>query len=165
MLKRVISWIDGFFGITVKGSCIRTEIIAGLTTFLSMCYIIVVNPTILMAAGVPFGDAFWATIISACAGTLLIGLYANRPYVVAPIVSQSTIVVYVLCGVLHYPWHEVLGASLIAGILFSFFVISGLWRWLFVVFPKPSAGPARGVSVFSSLFSDPPILVSSWWER
>jgi adenine/guanine/hypoxanthine permease len=149
LLKAVISYIDRFFGIAAKGSRIRTEILAGLTTYLSMCYIIVVNPTILVVAGVPFEDAFWATIISACAGTLLIGLYANRPYVIAPIVSQSTLVSYVLCGVLHYPWQTVLGASLIAGFLFSLFVISGFWEMFILSIPGTiSRSCTRGIGFF-----------------
>ncbi|WP_319579472.1 NCS2 family permease [uncultured Methanospirillum sp.] len=149
MSGSLISHIDRFFGITARGSSIRTEILAGLTTFLSMCYILVVNPAMLMVAGVPFGDAVWATIISACAGTLLIGLYANRPYVVAPIVSQSTLVVYVLCGVLNYPWRAVLGASLVAGLLFSLFIVSGYWDIFIKSIPGTiSRSCTRGIGFF-----------------
>ncbi len=128
MGKSVLSGIDSFFGISNRGSNFRTEIIAGITTFLSMCYIIIINPTIMMAAGIPFGDAVWATVITIFVCTMLMGIYTNRPYVVAPLVSQNTLVIYVLCGLLHYPWRSVLGASFLAGILFTLFFLSGIWE-------------------------------------
>lgn len=149
MVPTVISQVDTFFGITAKGSSIRHEILAGLTTFVSICYIIAINPVILMAAGVPFANAYWATIIAAVVGTILMGLYANCPYAVAPFMSQNTLVVYVLCNTLHYPWQAVLGANFLAGLLFSLVILSGFWKVLIRAIPE-TIGRActRGIGFF-----------------
>src|SRR5690625_7722210 len=76
--------MENFFKLKELGTNVRTEIVAGLTTFLTMAYIIVVNPAILSAAGVPFEQVFMATVISAVIGTLLMALWANYPIAIAP---------------------------------------------------------------------------------
>jgi AGZA family xanthine/uracil permease-like MFS transporter len=81
--------LDAFFKITEKGSSIKTEIIAGITTFLTMSYIIVLNPDVLSMAGMDKGSVFTATIVAAIIGSLIMGLYANYPVVLAPGVGLS----------------------------------------------------------------------------
>jgi len=78
------------FQISEHGSTVRTEVVGGITTFVSMAYIIVVNPAILSFAGFPQGPSTVATILTAVFGTLLMGLYANRPIAVAPYMGERT---------------------------------------------------------------------------
>ena len=76
--------LDRFFQLKARGTTLRTEFTGGATTFLTMAYIIVVNPAILSFAGIPVGPSSVATILSAVFGSLMMGLYANRPIAVAP---------------------------------------------------------------------------------
>jgi AGZA family xanthine/uracil permease-like MFS transporter len=97
----------------------RREALAGTTTFATMSYIIVVNPKILEAAGIPFGPSMVATILCAAVGTLLMGVWARRPFAVAPYMGQNAFVAYTVVGVLGYPWQTALGAIFIGGSLFT----------------------------------------------
>jgi AGZA family xanthine/uracil permease-like MFS transporter len=149
MAGRVTTRIATFFDIPGRNSTIRTEILAGLTTYLSLLYIIVVNPLILIAAGIPAGMAVYATVLSACFGTLLMAFYANRPYAVAPYMGQNALVTFILAGTLHYPWQAIMGANLIAGALFTVFILSGAWRCLIVAIPDTiSRSCTRGIGFF-----------------
>ena len=77
-------FLERYFGIQKSGSSVKTEIIAGITTFFSMSYILIVNPSILADAGMEWGAVFLATIIASVIGTLVMGLVANVPYAQAP---------------------------------------------------------------------------------
>jgi len=90
-----------------------------------MAYIIVVNPAILLAAGIPFGPSMVATILSAIFGTLVMGLYANRPFAIAPYMGENAFVAYTVCGVLGYPWQTALGAVFISGVLLVILTLAG----------------------------------------
>ena len=79
-----MNWLDQHFGVTAKGSTLRTEFLAGFATFLTMAYIIVVNPAILSTAGLDFGAVFVATIIAAMVGSAIMGFWANWPVALAP---------------------------------------------------------------------------------
>src|SRR5205814_637898 len=83
-MHRLMHTLDRFFHLTQRGSSLRVEVIGGITTFITMAYIIVVNPAILAFAGIPVGPSTVATVLVAAGGTLLMGLYANRPIAVAP---------------------------------------------------------------------------------
>src|SRR6188508_482726 len=76
--------VDRFFRLREHGTTVRTEVLGGITTFATMAYIIVVNPAILQFAGLPVGPSTVATIVTAVFGSLMMGLYANRPIAVAP---------------------------------------------------------------------------------
>ncbi|MBI2087701.1 MAG: NCS2 family permease, partial [Deltaproteobacteria bacterium] len=78
-----------YFKIQERGSTVRTEMLGGITTFVAMAYIIVVNPAILSFAGLPVGPSTVATILAALVGSLLMGLYANRPIAVAPYMGEN----------------------------------------------------------------------------
>jgi AGZA family xanthine/uracil permease-like MFS transporter len=108
---------------------IRTEIIGGTTTFLAMAYIIVVNPAILSAAGLPVGASTVATIIVAAIGSLLMGLYAKRPIAVAPYMGENAFIAFGLAA-LHVTWQQRLGSVFISGILFLIITFAGLRAWL-----------------------------------
>ena len=149
MLSRIRGGLDRFFGIGARSSSVRTEVTAGATTYLSLMYIIVVNPAILAAAGVPPAAAVIATIASACFGTLLMGLYANRPFAVAPFMGQNALAVYILAGTLHYPWPAVMGATLVSGLVFTVFVLSGAWKPYVLAIPESiMRACARGLGLF-----------------
>ncbi|MFN2421505.1 MAG: NCS2 family permease [Gemmatimonadota bacterium] len=83
---------------------VRREVVAGITTFLTMAYIIVVNPKILEAAGIPLGPSMVATILTAAFGTLLMGVYARRPFAIASYMGENAFVAFTVVGLLGYPW-------------------------------------------------------------
>jgi AGZA family xanthine/uracil permease-like MFS transporter len=118
-----------FFEVKERGSTIRTEITAGLSTFLAVAYIIVVNPAILSAAGLPVGASTVATICVAAIGTLLMGLYANRPIAVAPYMGENAFIAFGLAA-LGISWQQRLGAVFLGGLLFLVISVAGLRGWL-----------------------------------
>src|SRR5712671_4244523 len=86
--------VERFFRVAERGSTLRAEVLGGATTFATMAYIIVVNPAILAAAGLPVGPSTVATILVAVVGTLLMGLYANRPIAVAPYMGENAFIAF-----------------------------------------------------------------------
>jgi len=126
----MIEGIKRYFDFEQHKTTLKTEILAGFTTFITMGYIIVVNPKILEVAGIPFGPSMVATILSAVFGTLLMGLYAKRPFAVAPYMGENAFIAYTVVGVLGYSWQTALGAIFISGILFTLITILKLRSWL-----------------------------------
>jgi len=108
----------------------QREIIGGLTTFFTMSYIIIVNPKILEAAGIPFGPSVVATILAAFFGTLAMGIFARRPFAVAPYMGENAFIAYTVCGVLGYSWQTALGAIFIGGVLFTLVSAFRIRSWL-----------------------------------
>ncbi|MBP2132634.1 AGZA family xanthine/uracil permease-like MFS transporter [Methanomicrobium sp. W14] len=104
---------------------VKTEVNAGIVTFMTMAYIVIVNPAILVAAGIPIGPSMVATIITAVFGTLIMGIYANRPFAIAPYMGENAFIAYTVCGVLGYSWQTALGAVFISGILLALLTIAG----------------------------------------
>jgi AGZA family xanthine/uracil permease-like MFS transporter len=117
------------FDVSARGSSVRTEILGGISTFLAVAYIIVVNPAILKAAGLPVGASTVATICVAAAGTLLMGLYANRPIAVAPYMGENAFIAFGLAA-LGVTWQQRLGAVFLGGLLFLVISLVGLRAWL-----------------------------------
>jgi adenine/guanine/hypoxanthine permease len=115
---RLRSLVHSFFKIDRATTTIRREVIAGLTTFVTMSYIIVVNPAILKAAGIPVQPSMVATILAAVFGTLLMGLYANRPFAIAPYMGENAFLAFTVVQSLHYHWQQALAAVFIAGVVF-----------------------------------------------
>ncbi len=116
------SFIDRYFGLTAHGTSVRTEFIAGLTTFLTMVYIIFVNPQILSAAGMDKGAVFVATCIAAAVSTLVMGLYANYPIALAPGMGLNAFFAFTVVLTYKYTWQQALAAVFCSGVLF--FLIS-----------------------------------------
>lgn len=114
----------------------RREALAGTTTFATMAYIIVVNPKILEAAGIPFGPSMVATILSAALGTLLMGVWARRPFAVAPYMGQNAFIAYTVVGVLGYSWQTALGAIFVSGVLFALLSLFKARQWLAESIPE-----------------------------
>jgi adenine/guanine/hypoxanthine permease len=110
--------MDKYFGISEKGSTIKTEVLAGITTFMTMAYILVVNPAILSDAGMNFGSVFTATAVSAMVGTLIMGLYAKLPFAQAPGMGLNAFFAYTIVLSMGYTWQFALTAVLLEGIIF-----------------------------------------------
>jgi AGZA family xanthine/uracil permease-like MFS transporter len=125
-----------YFRFKELGTSYKTEILAGITTFLTMAYIIVVNPAILEAAGIPKGPSMTATILSAAFGTLIMGFIARRPFAVAPYMGENAFIAYTVVKVLGYTWQAALGAIFLAGILFTILTLLRIRGWLAESIPQ-----------------------------
>lgn len=119
-----------------SGTDVRTEVIAGITTFMTMAYILIVNPAILGAAGIPRGPSMVATILAAAFGTLLMGFYANRPFAIAPYMGENAFIAYTVVKVLGYSWQTALGAIFIGGVLFTLLTVLKVRSWLVQAIPE-----------------------------
>jgi AGZA family xanthine/uracil permease-like MFS transporter len=113
----------------------RQETLAGMTTFFTLAYIIIVNPAILAAAGIPKGASMTATILTSIFGTLLMGVYAKRPFAVAPYMGENAFVAYTVVQTLGYSWQTAMAAIFISGVLFTLITIGGLRQWLAEAIP------------------------------
>ena len=113
--------MDKFFHLKENNTTVSTEVMAGLTTFFAMSYIIVVNPGILAQSGMEWGAVFLATIIASIIGTLIMGLIANVPYAQAPGMGLNAFFVYTVCFGLGFTWQQALSMVFICG-LFNIFI-------------------------------------------
>ena len=118
--------LEKLFKLKEHGTNVRTEIVAGVTTFLTMAYIIFVNPSILAAAGMPPDAVFVATCLIAALGTAIMGLYANYPIALAPGMGLNAYFAFVVVGAMGYTWQTALGAVFISGCLFLAITLFGL---------------------------------------
>src|SRR5690554_5118860 len=110
--------LDSYFRLSENGTTVRTEVLAGITTFLTMAYIIFVNPAILSDAGMPFGPVFVATCLAAIAGTLIMGLYANYPIALAPGMGLNAFFAFTVVITYGFSWQEALACVFLSGVLF-----------------------------------------------
>ncbi|HET8728215.1 MAG TPA: NCS2 family permease, partial [Alphaproteobacteria bacterium] len=110
--------LENYFKLREHGTTARTEVMAGLTTFLTMAYIIFVNPSILSAAGMDQGAVFVATCVAAAIGTAIMGFYANYPIALAPGMGLNAYFTYSVVLGLGYTWQVTLGAVFLSGVLF-----------------------------------------------
>ena len=110
--------IERYFRLTENRTTVRREFLGGLTTFVTMAYIIVVNPRMLALTGMPIEGVVFATCIAAAAATLVMGLYANYPIALAPGMSLNAYFTYVVCLGMHVPWRTALGVILFSGVFF-----------------------------------------------
>jgi len=109
-----VHWLDRLFDFPAHKTSLSRETVAGLTTFTTMSYIVVVNPAILSAAGVPAGPSFVATVLVAVAGCYLMAFYANRPFAIAPYMGENAFIAFTVCKALGFSWQTALGAIFIA---------------------------------------------------
>ena len=109
--------MENFFKLKENGTKVSTEIIAGLTTFFAMSYIIFVNPAMLSQTGMPFGAVFLATIISSAVGTLVMGLFANVPYAQAPGMGLNAFFTFTVVFALGFSWQEALAMVFLCGMV------------------------------------------------
>jgi AGZA family xanthine/uracil permease-like MFS transporter len=112
--------MEKYFKLEEHGTTLKTEILAGITTFMTMAYILVVNPDILSKAGMPFGAIFTATAISSIIATVVMGLYAKLPYALAPGMGLNAFFAFTIVNQMGYSWQFALTAVFLEGIIFIF---------------------------------------------
>ncbi len=121
--------LEKVFRLQESGTTVRTEILGGATTFMTMAYIIVVNPAILSFAGFPAGPSTVATIVVAVFGCLLMAFYANRPIAIAPYMGENAFIAFGLSA-MGVPWQQCLGAVFVSGIAFLVLTLARVRPWL-----------------------------------
>ncbi|MDD5085189.1 MAG: NCS2 family permease [Candidatus Omnitrophica bacterium] len=156
--------VEAYFKLKELNTDIRTEIIAGITTFMTMAYIIFVNPAMISQTGMDFNSAMAATCISAAVATILMGLYANYPIALAPGMGENAFFTFTVCITMGIPWQTALGCVFIGGIIFIILTITKLRQALIDAIP-PSLryGVAAGIGLLITLigFKDAGFIVSS----
>ena len=116
--------LDRYFHLTENHTTVRREFLGGLTTFITMAYIIVVNPQILSQSGMPVEGVVFATCIAAAAATLVMGLYANYPIALAPGMSLNAYFTYTVCLGMHVPWRTALGVIFFSAVFFLILTVT-----------------------------------------
>lgn len=141
--------LDRYFGLSQNHTSPRQEFLGGLTTFMTMAYIIVVNPQILSQAGMPPEGVVFATCISAAVATLVMGLYANYPIALAPGMSLNAYFTYSVCLGMHIPWRTALGVVFISGALFVVITVTRIREQIVNGIPDClKHSTAAGIGVF-----------------
>ena len=148
------SGLEKLFGVSKAGSSIRTELLAGLATFLTMAYITVVNPSILSTegTGMEFGAVFTATIIAAVVGTLIMGLWANWPVALAPGMGLNAYFTYTVIFADGYSYQQALTAVFVAGVVFIILSVSPARKYIINSIPKSmKLGIGAGIGLFLAI--------------
>ena len=127
--------MEKFFHLKENGTTVSTEIVAGLTTFFAMSYIIVVNPQILHQTGMPWGGVFLATIIAAIIGTLVMGLFANVPYAQAAGMGLNAFFTYTVCFGLKFTWQETLCMVFLCGLINIIITVTKIRKMIIEAIP------------------------------
>lgn len=141
--------LERLFQLKGNGTDVKTEILAGVTTFLTMAYIIFVNPSMLASAGMDHGAVFVATCVAAAIGCLIMGLYANLPLALAPGMGLNAFFSYTVVGQMGYSWEVALGAVFLSGV--CFFILSAFKIRELIINSIPQAlrgGIAAGIGLF-----------------
>ena len=144
------SAVDRFFHLTESGTTVRTEIVAGVTTFLAMAYIIFVNPSILEVAGMDAGAVFVATCVAASLGTAIMGLWARYPIAQAPGMGLNAFFAFTVVLGMGIPWETALAGTLVSGFLFFLLALSGVRKAVLNAIPlqlKLAVGAGIGVFI------------------
>lgn len=128
--------MEKFFKLKENGTTFSREIIAGLTTFFAMAYIIVVNPGVLSASGMEWGAVFLATIIASIIGTLVMGLVANVPYAQAPGMGLNAFFVYTVCFGLGFTWQQALSMVFICGLINILITVTKIRKFIIKSIPR-----------------------------
>jgi AGZA family xanthine/uracil permease-like MFS transporter len=145
MLKR----LESYFEFIRLGTNWRTEILAGVTTFLTMAYIVLVNPAILSASGMPLAAVTAATCLSAAFGSILMGIVARYPIALAPGMGLNAYFTYTVCLKMHIPWQTALGAVFLSGIIFLALTAAGIRQMILRSIPHELyAAVASGIGLF-----------------
>lgn len=156
--------MNKFFKLEERGATVSKEFIAGLTTFLSMAYIIFVNPSTLGAAGMDTGAVFTATILAAAIGTLIMGLFANFPVALAPGMGMNAFFSYTVVLIMGYSWQQALAGIFISGILFIILSSTGLRELIINSIPntlKHAVGTGIGFFIAFIGFQNAGIIINN----
>ena len=141
--------MEKFFKLKENGTTVSTEIVAGLTTFFTMAYIIAVNPSVLSQSGMEWGAVFLATIIAAIIGTLVMGLFANVPYAQAPGMGLNAFFVYTVCFGLGFTWQQALSMVFICGIINIIITVTKVRKFIIKAIPTSLQNAiGGGIGVF-----------------
>ncbi|MEO2117557.1 MAG: NCS2 family permease [Methanocaldococcus sp.] len=144
-----MKFIEKYFEFEKYNTNIKVETLAGITTFMTMAYIIFVNPQILSTAGMDFGAVMVATCIASAIATLIMGLYAKYPFALAPGMGLNAYFTYGVCLGMGIDWRVALGAVFISGILFIVLTLTKIRTWIFNVIPNAiKYGTAVGIGLF-----------------
>ena len=146
--------LNRYFELERYGTTVRTEVMAGLTTFLTMAYIAFVNPQILSEAGMDRGAVFVATCLAAAIGSAIMGLYANYPIAQAPGMGLNAFFTYGVVLGLGYPWQTALGAVFISGICFMALSVLPIREWVVNAFPRSlKLATSAGIGFFLAIIA------------
>jgi AGZA family xanthine/uracil permease-like MFS transporter len=141
--------LEAYFEFARLGADWRTEILAGLTTFVTMAYIVLVNPSILADAGLPVAAVTAATCLSAAFGSILMGVLARYPIAMAPGMGLNAYFAYTVCIRMHVPWQTALGAVFLSGIIFLAITAAGIRQMILRAIPHQLyAAVAGGIGLF-----------------
>ena len=130
MTANPLKSVAAFFDFEGHRTSFQREAVAGLTTFVTMSYIIAVNPAILKEAGIPPGPSMVATILAAVIGTLIMGLYANRPFAIAPYMGENAFIAFTVVKMMGFSWQTALAAVFLSGVLFVALTVARIRQWL-----------------------------------
>ena len=145
---------ERFFKLAENGTSVRTELIAGLTTFLTMSYIIFVNPEILSTTGMDRDAVFVATCIAAALGSAVMALVANWPIGMAPGMGLNAFFAFTVVAALGFSWQQALGAVFISGVIFVILTVTGVRSWLIAGIPHSlRSAIAAGIGLFRGIIA------------
>jgi AGZA family xanthine/uracil permease-like MFS transporter len=141
--------LERLFALEARGSDVKTELMAGLTTFLTMAYVMAVNPQVLGQAGMPVAGVAVATCLAARIGSILMGLLANHPLALAPGMGLNAYFTFTVVKGLGLPWQTALGCVFVSGLIFLVLTLAGARRLIFDAIPRPLfSAVAAGIGLF-----------------
>ena len=158
--------LEKLFGFDKNVTRVRTEILAGITTFLTMAYILAVNPNILSATGMDKGALFTTTVVASAFATLLMAFYAKLPFGLAPGMGLNAFFAYTVCLTMGYSWQFALTAVLIEGIIFILLTVTNLREKIVDAIPvtlKNAIG--AGIGLFISFIGLQNAGILAWYDR
>ncbi len=144
-----MSFLEKQFGLKAQGTSVRTEVLAGFTTFLTMAYIVIVNPAILGQTGMPIAAVAAATCLAAGLGSILMGLIANYPIALAPGMGLNAYFTFTVVKGMGLPWETALGCVFLSGIAFLVLTVAGIRQLIVGAIPRPLfSAIAAGIGLF-----------------
>ena len=144
-----MTFLERRFGLSAQGTSVRTEVLAGFTTFLTMAYIVIVNPAILGQAGMPIAAVAAATCLAAGFGSILMGLIANYPIALAPGMGLNAYFTFTVVKGMGLPWETALGCVFLSGVAFLVLTVAGIRQLIVGAIPRPLfSAVAAGVGLF-----------------
>ena len=154
--------LERLFDLRGRGTTVRTEVLAGLTTFVTMAYIVAVNPAILGAAGMPVAAVAVATCLASGLGSILMGLLSNYPLALAPGMGLNAFFTYTVVKGMGLPWQTALGCVFVSGVAFLALTLAGVRQLIVSALPRPlTAAVAGGIGLFIAFigFADAGIVI------
>jgi AGZA family xanthine/uracil permease-like MFS transporter len=146
--------LEKFFELERNGTTVRTEVIAGITTFLTMAYIIFVNPQILSTTGMDHGAVFVATCLAAALGTFIMAFLPRWPIGMAPGMGLNAFFAFTVVGAMGFTWQQALGAVFISGVIFLILTLTGVRKWIIGGIPHSMRSAiAAGIGMFLGLIA------------